>query len=87
MPTQVSIKTYTFAELQLDPYSAARQLFVYVANHPWAMLLESASEAHMDSRYHILCAEPLATLETYGTKSIIHEEEKSVRVLPTLWRY
>ncbi|MGL4204538.1 MAG: aminodeoxychorismate synthase component I, partial [Aeromonadaceae bacterium] len=37
------------------------------------MLLESASQEHVDSRYHILSAEPLATIETHGCSSIIHE--------------
>lgn len=73
MPTPVTIKTFTFAELQLAPDSAGRQLFAAIAHQPWAMLLESASAEHIDSRYHILCAAPLATLETHGSRTRIHE--------------
>ncbi len=73
MPTPVTIKTFTFAELQLAPDSAGRQLFAAIAHQPWAMLLESASAEHIDSRYHILCADPLATLETHGSRTRIHE--------------
>ncbi|MBU2898246.1 aminodeoxychorismate synthase component I [Vibrio hepatarius] len=42
------------------------QLFSKIASRPWAMLLRSASQAHVDSRFDILVAEPLVKLITYG---------------------
>ena len=51
----------------------ATQLFSKVENHPWAMLLRSASETHIDSRYDILVANPIATLTTTGEETIITE--------------
>lgn len=40
--------------------------FTPVAHQPWAMLLESGGTEHVDSRYHLICADPLATLTTQG---------------------
>ena len=60
----LTIKQFSFNELSLSNPGGGRQLFALLAHQPWAMLLESASPEHPDSRYHILCAEPLATLQT-----------------------
>lgn len=50
------------------PYTpdALSELFGRVAHLPWAMLLSSGSADHPDSRFDIMVADPLATLETYG---------------------
>lgn len=40
--------------------------FAPLAHQPWAMLLESGGSEHVDSRYHLICADPLATLTTQG---------------------
>ncbi|RSD32568.1 aminodeoxychorismate synthase component I [Vibrio pectenicida] len=42
------------------------QLFSKIASKPWAMLLRSASQAHIDSRFDILVAAPLIKLITSG---------------------
>ncbi len=42
----------------------ALHLFSRIQHQPWAMLLRSASETHIDSRFDILVANPLVTLET-----------------------
>ncbi|MDG3088197.1 aminodeoxychorismate synthase component I [Vibrio hannami] len=49
----------------------AQQLFAPISHLPWAMLLRSASEEHPDSRYDILVANPIATIETTGDISEI----------------
>ncbi|WP_337843348.1 aminodeoxychorismate synthase component I [Rheinheimera sp.] len=36
--------------------------FAAVAHQPWALLFDSAAAAHINSRYHILLAQPVATL-------------------------
>ena len=45
---------------------ALSELFGRVAHLPWAMLLSSGSADHPDSRFDIMVADPLATLETRG---------------------
>ncbi|OEF03905.1 aminodeoxychorismate synthase component I [Vibrio genomosp. F10] len=42
----------------------ANDLFHYIQHQPWAMLLRSASEDHVDSRFDILVACPVVTLTT-----------------------
>ncbi|WP_042979601.1 aminodeoxychorismate synthase component I [Vibrio owensii] len=42
----------------------AISLFSRIEQQPWAMLLRSASETHIDSRFDVLVANPIATLET-----------------------
>ncbi len=75
----LTIKQFSFNELSLSNPGAGRQLFAPLAHQPWAMLLESASPEHPDSRYHILCAEPLATLQTRGAEThIIHGEQRTI---------
>ncbi|URQ62584.1 aminodeoxychorismate synthase component 1 [Pantoea alhagi] len=50
------------------PYTpdALSELFGRVAHLPWAMLLSSGSADHPDSRFDIMVADPVATLETRG---------------------
>ncbi|MFB9133925.1 aminodeoxychorismate synthase component 1 [Vibrio olivae] len=40
----------------------------------WAMLLRSASSAHIDSRFDILVANPLATLVTFGQQTTLTQD-------------
>ncbi|WP_045480937.1 aminodeoxychorismate synthase component I [Vibrio owensii] len=42
----------------------AISLFSRIEQQPWAILLRSASETHIDSRFDVLVANPIATLET-----------------------
>ncbi|GAK82767.1 para-aminobenzoate synthase aminase component [Vibrio ponticus] len=44
----------------------AQTLFAPIATQNWAMLLRSASQQHVDSRFDILVANPLVTLVTHG---------------------
>ncbi|MEZ8013099.1 MULTISPECIES: aminodeoxychorismate synthase component I [Vibrio] len=53
----------------------AKQLFSHIESVPWAMLLRSASESHVDSRYDILVAQPIATFETIGVKTTVNVNE------------
>lgn len=48
-------------------------MFANVAHLPWAVLLESASPDHIDSRFDIFSAEPIATLQTTGDITTITE--------------
>ncbi|MGY3569465.1 aminodeoxychorismate synthase component I [Vibrio paucivorans] len=50
----------------LDYYpEITKHLFSHIENQPWAMLLRSASQDHVDSRFDILVAEPIAHLTTH----------------------
>lgn len=56
----------------------AKQLFSGIETLPWAMLLRSASESHIDSRFDILVAQPVATFETIGQKTTINVNENRI---------
>lgn len=68
-----------FRAIQIKPLeyqsTLAKQLFSHIENLQWAMLLRSASESHVDSRYDILVAQPIATFETIGAKTTINVKE------------
>lgn len=55
-----------------QPFSGSvHDFFSPVAHLPWAMLLESGAPKGADSRFHIVSAEPLATLVTRGEETVI----------------
>ncbi|MCF7487025.1 aminodeoxychorismate synthase component I [Vibrio sp. L5-1] len=68
-----------FRSIQIKPLeyqsTLAKQLFSHIESMPWAMLLRSASESHVDSRYDILVAQPIATFETVGAKTTVNVNE------------
>ncbi|MCA0937064.1 aminodeoxychorismate synthase component I [Vibrio alginolyticus] len=49
----------------------ALHLFSRIQHLPWGMLLRSASETHIDSRFDIIVANPIATIETIGNNTHI----------------
>ncbi len=49
----------------------AISLFSRIEQQPWAMLLRSASETHIDSRFDVLVANPIAMLETIAGETQI----------------
>ncbi|CAE6900787.1 COG0147 Anthranilate para-aminobenzoate synthases component I [Vibrio sp. B1ASS3] len=49
----------------------AISLFSRIEQQPWAMLLRSASETHIDSRFDVLVANPITTLETIAGETQI----------------
>ena len=69
-----------FRSIQIKPLeyqsTLAKQLFSHIENLPWAMLLRSASESHVDSRYDILVAQPIATFETIGAETTVNVNEE-----------
>ena len=50
---------------------AVHDFFSPIAHLPWAILLESGAPLGTDSRFHIISAEPLATLVTQGAETAI----------------
>ena len=69
-----------FRSIQIKPLqyqsTLAKQLFSHIESMPWAMLLRSASESHVDSRYDILVAQPVATFETIGAETTVNVNEE-----------
>ncbi len=55
----------------------AKSMFEPIEGQNWSMMLRSASEHHIDSRYDILVANPVATLTTFGQQTQINEPEQS----------
>lgn len=51
--------------------------FSQVASEPFAMLLDSASPHHPNSRYDVLVCRPLATLTAHGRTCVVHEHGKT----------
>ena len=51
-------------------------LFSRIESQPWAMLLRSASKTHIDSRFDVLVANPIATLETVAGDTRIKTESQ-----------
>ncbi|WP_404969942.1 aminodeoxychorismate synthase component I [Vibrio campbellii] len=51
-------------------------LFSRIESQPWAMLLRSASNTHIDSRFDVLVANPIATLETIAGDTRIKTESQ-----------
>ncbi|MDD9173693.1 aminodeoxychorismate synthase component I [Aliivibrio finisterrensis] len=49
-------------------------LFSAIESQPWAMLLHSSAKEHVDNRYDILVADPIATLQT-------HQDVTSINVI------
>jgi len=66
------------------PTNNVQQFFTPLSQLPWAMLLESASTQHIDSRYHIIVADPVATLTTHT--SAHQEQGKPEQTLTTIQR-
>ncbi|MFM2590229.1 aminodeoxychorismate synthase component 1 [Vibrio sp. TBV020] len=57
----------------------AVQHFANIESLPWAMLLRSPSDTHIDSRFDILVAQPIATITTVGEEShLVTPNEASV---------
>ncbi|MFD1006637.1 aminodeoxychorismate synthase component I [Oceanisphaera ostreae] len=60
-----------------QPFSGSvHDFFSPIAHLPWAMLLESGAAKGVDSRFHILSAEPIATLVTEGEQTVIDHQNQ-----------
>ena len=62
---QPEIKPIAFADQDIHAF------FAPLSQQNWAILLESGSAEHVDSRFHIIVADPLATLITVAGQTVI----------------
>ncbi len=60
-----------FNQKTLSISQNAHELFDSISSQPWAILLESGSSDHPDSRYDIITADPIATIETTGIETVV----------------
>ncbi|TFH93442.1 aminodeoxychorismate synthase component 1 [Vibrio ouci] len=67
--------------LEIKPISyqsdLAVQHFANIESLPWAMLLRSPSQSHIDSRFDILVAKPIATITTDGAISLVTIQDQT----------
>ena len=73
------------------PSNGIHQFFAPLSHAPWSILLESGSVDHIDSRFHIIVADPIATIVTEDKQTTINQasgitvtDEDSFSVLQTL---
>jgi para-aminobenzoate synthetase component 1 len=52
----------TFSPLAIPSSVKLSELFAFFSHQPWAMLLDSANSQHVDARFDIMVAEPIATI-------------------------
>lgn len=71
--------TSSLSRITLPLKSSVQALFARLQARPWAMLLESGSQEHADSRFHILTADPLAVLQTRGQWTWVDEPGQTWR--------
>ncbi|WP_076411336.1 aminodeoxychorismate synthase component I [Shewanella sp. UCD-KL12] len=62
--------------LRLDSNLTTTELFSHLANMPWSILLDSANANHCDSRFDIICVDPIVTLVTSGLETKIETLSK-----------
>ncbi|MDX2322580.1 MAG: aminodeoxychorismate synthase component I [Moritella sp.] len=73
------------------PSNGIHSFFAPLSHAPWSILLESGSTDHIDSRFHIIVADPIATLVTEDKQTTISQasgttvtDDDSFAVLQTL---
>jgi len=76
MSQQNSIKV-KISQLTIDPSTDITVLFQHFSQQPWAMLLDSAGNNHMDARFDIMVAQPIATLTTQQLASTVWQQHGS----------
>ncbi|WP_017220283.1 aminodeoxychorismate synthase component I [Moritella dasanensis] len=55
------------------PSNGIHPFFAPLSQAPWSILLESGSADHIDSRFHIIVADPIATIVTEDKQTTIHQ--------------
>jgi para-aminobenzoate synthetase component 1 len=60
--------------LSIDPAIDITALFQHFAAQPWAMLLDSAGNQHLDARFDIMVAQPIATITTQQFESQVWQQ-------------
>ncbi|GIU26146.1 aminodeoxychorismate synthase component I [Shewanella schlegeliana] len=56
---------------RLDWNLSTTQVFDYFSAIPWSILLDSANADHIDARFDVICAEPVATIVTQAQSTIV----------------
>ncbi|ABZ76816.1 para-aminobenzoate synthase, subunit I [Shewanella halifaxensis HAW-EB4] len=56
---------------RLDWNLSTTELFEHFSALPWSVLLDSANAAHIDAKFDVICAEPVATIVNHGQSTTI----------------
>ncbi|GIU11054.1 MULTISPECIES: aminodeoxychorismate synthase component I [unclassified Shewanella] len=56
---------------RLDWNLSTTQVFEHFSDLPWSILLDSADADHVDAKFDVICAEPIATLVTQSQSTIV----------------
>lgn len=56
---------------RLDWNLSTTEVFDYFSDLPWSILLDSADADHVDAKFDVICAEPIATLVTQAQSTIV----------------
>lgn len=64
----------TITPLNIPANTSNADVFEQFSAQPWAMLLDSADSQHQDARFDILVANPIATITTMGSSSLITKQ-------------
>lgn len=56
---------------RLDWKLSTTELFEFFSSVPWSILLDSADADHVDARFNVICAEPVATVVTQAQSTIV----------------
>ena len=67
----LDLPTLTITPLNMPKHCAMSYLFAHFAQQNWAILLDSANSSHVDGRFDIMVADPIATLVTVGKQTQI----------------
>ncbi|WP_166423149.1 aminodeoxychorismate synthase component I [Paraglaciecola sp. 20A4] len=67
----LELPTLTITPFNMPKHCAMSYLFAHYAHQNWAMLLDSANSSHVDGRFDIMVADPIATLVTVGRQTKI----------------
>jgi para-aminobenzoate synthetase component I len=62
--------------LLIAPSVKLTELFSYFSEQPWAMVLDSANSQHVDARFDIMVADPIATVTNKNKKNSIWQKAK-----------
>jgi para-aminobenzoate synthetase component 1 len=61
-------------QLAIAPSCELSDIFQHFAHQPWAMLLDSATNQHIDARFDIMVAQPIATITTHQQQSSVWQQ-------------
>lgn len=69
-------KSVRIQSLAIPKQTDITNLFASYANLPWSMLLDSANSSHVNARFDVFVASPIATITAYGEQCKITQQNQ-----------